>query len=415
MQNALLGKFLVVGTIILLVGTVVSPLIGEKSPAKAVMVVGQNLSVEDRAFNDSIVRIMNLGHIYSLSACVIKENQIAWAGGYGHCNMDQNKQPTSDTIYLIASISKTITATALLQLYEQGLFTLDDAVNNKLNFPLINPNYPNNPITYRMLLNHTSSLATEPAAFYRVDYQSDPPSLSSWLSDYFYPNGTFNIDAWSNYPPGTRFDYSNLGFCLIAYLVELWSNESFNEYCKKNIFNPLDMQSTSFLLSELTQNDLAVPYIQAYIGKKNEDNLYLPLPPYSILFYPAGGLRTSVMDLSHFLIAHMNGGVYNDVRILNESTVLEMHNISSYGGRNLWYGLGWGISCDSKGNAQYMGHGGDLYGFITQMKFHISDNIGVIYFLTRDLSTGYLKEGVSNLAYTLIESLLFAKGRHLSS
>jgi CubicO group peptidase (beta-lactamase class C family) len=357
---------------------------------------------------------MKLGHIYSFSCCIIKENQIAWSGGYGHFNMEQNTQPISDTIYLIASISKTITATALLQLYEQALFRLDDDVNGKLDFPLRNPNYPNVPITYRMLLNHTSSLANEPTSFYNVNYLGDPPNLSSWLRGYFFLNNTVNKNAWRINPPGLQFNYSNLGFCVLARLVELWSNQTFNEYCAKNIFDRLGMKNTSFLLSGLTYNQLAVPYILVYIGHGNEEDGYLPVPPYSISFYPAGGLRTTVTDLSHFLIAHMNNGVYNGVRILNQSTIREMHNKSSYMHRNIWYGLGWTIWGDSKGNPQYMGHKGDLYGFITQMKFCISDNTGIIYFLTRDLSTGYLKEGVNNLAYGLLESLLYAKAFRLS-
>ena len=116
-------------------------------------------------FNRSINLLMRMGQIYSLSICLIKNNTIAWSNGYGIYDMEKNQKPNVDTCYLIASISKTITATAILQLYEQGLFELDDNVNNKLDFDIYNPSHPEVNITYRMLLNHTASLDIESADF----------------------------------------------------------------------------------------------------------------------------------------------------------------------------------------------------------------------------------------------------------
>jgi len=360
-------------------------------------------------FNRSINLLMRVGQIYSLSICLIKNNTIAWSNGYGLYDMEKNQKPNIDTCYLIASISKTITATAILQLYEQGLFGLDDNVNHELDFNIYNPNHPEVNITYRMLLNHTASLDTESTDFYDVYYNQDPPELSSWLNDYFYPNGEYNNNRWTDDTPGTEFKYSNLGFAVLGYLVELWSGQSLNEYCKENIFNPLDMDSTSFMLSELDSDNVAISYVLSYHSKKSQPDLYIPIPPYTVKFYPAGSLYTSPQDLSHFLIAHMNHGVYNGSRILENDTIDEMHNVSFSFNKMLDFGLGWGIWKNWLNKPTFMGHTGSLYGYKSIMKGKINDNSGIIYFVTKDASGGKYREKIQGLPYPFIELLLRIK------
>ena len=100
---------------------------------------------------------MSFTHIPSLSACIIKNDTIVWSKAFGWSDIYNLKKAKSDTIYRVASITKTFTATALMQLYEQGLFDLDDNVSEYLPFDLKNPKYPECNITFRMLLAHQSS------------------------------------------------------------------------------------------------------------------------------------------------------------------------------------------------------------------------------------------------------------------
>jgi CubicO group peptidase (beta-lactamase class C family) len=346
--------------------------------------------IKNDFFDKKISLFMKLAKFPSISACIINDDKVIWSEGYGYYDLKNNKEPNKDTIYLIASITKTIVGTSLMQLWEQGFFDLDEDVNNYLPFNLRNPNFPDDPITFRMLLSHTSSLNTNTRnEYYWMNFSGDPPFdffPQPFLEEFLVPGGKFyHEDVWNDiYKPGENAMYANVGFDLISYLVEIISEENFLAYCQNHIFNPLKMYNTSFNLSTLNIDNVAIPY-QYYLGKYYQMNelsfIYGDLLPdetyWRIRSYPAGGLYTSVDDLSHFLIAHMNDGVYQDMRILEKETVDLMHRIQP--DNNIGYGLAWmEISIGKKYSA--MGHGGDIPGVDTWMLYMPNKKIGAIYF-----------------------------------
>ena len=106
---------------------------------------------------DSEIRKEMTDHkIPSMAACIIKANEIVWKRAYGYADIDSNIQATSETIYLLASVSKLVVVTAVMQLAELGFIDIDEDINNYLPFNVWNPNYPDQKITARMLLTHTS-------------------------------------------------------------------------------------------------------------------------------------------------------------------------------------------------------------------------------------------------------------------
>ncbi len=165
MNKKLIGMFVCV----LLLTTCVIPVMADTT--KDALSVSSN----DLAFDLTIKLLIKLIGYSSLAACIIKDNQIIWSIGYGYYDRSELKHATTDTIYNLMSISKTITGTALMQLYEQGLFELDDDVNTFLPFDLRNPNFPDDPITFRMLLSHTSSLYCPSYDYYWNNFSGDPP------------------------------------------------------------------------------------------------------------------------------------------------------------------------------------------------------------------------------------------------
>ena len=371
--------------------------------------IQEQLSSNDVLFDRLITNLLKLGHFPGMSACIIKNTTVVWAKGYGLYDIEQQKQTTEHTIYVVASVTKTITSTALMQLYEKGLFHLDDDVNKYLPFDLRNPNFPNDPITIRMLLSHSSSLNNDSLYYHWLNYSHAPPIPwypSPWLEEYLLPGGAFySTEIWSNkYRPGEYMQYANVNFDIVAYLVQLFSGEPFCEYCNKHIFTPLEMTQTSFRLPDLPIDDVAIPYVY-------KNRTYEKLQYYQLLHYPVGGLMTSVNDLSHFLIAHMNHGVYNGTRILQNETVELMHTIQPPGNTyyNFHYGLGWMIEETPIGNHVYIGHSGDIPGIHTRMFMDQTDHTGIICFFNSDRST-YVKMFIS----TVIRNLLFAKAEHLS-
>ncbi len=356
-------------------------------------------STED-TFDRVIGTLMSLAHMPALSTAIVKDNELVWANGYGLYDRENNKEANEEIIYLVASISKTFTATAIMQLYEQGYFDLDDDINNYLNFSLRNPKYPDKKITFRMLLAHQSSLAPDLPTFFTRAMPGDLEILGyphPYLQERLTPSGIhYRPQVWNDYPPGEDMYYANIGYAMLGYLVEIFSGQTLEEYCRENIFEPLEMNETSFRLTNVNISKVAVPYdfLQRY---------YNPFIHYNILDYPAGGLRTSVLDLSRFFIAHMNGGIYDNTRILTPESVEEMHTIQYQSDTyNFQYGLGFQIW--ETLTSTHIGHTGGLYGVATKMVFRKSDNIGIIMFTNKAVEN--LRD---RFAFSLIELLLFLK------
>jgi CubicO group peptidase (beta-lactamase class C family) len=366
-------------------------------------------SDNERILNRLITFLLNIGHYPSMSSCIIHNTTVIWKKSFGLYDIEQQKQATDHTIYVVASITKTITSTALMQLYDQGCFALDDDVNAYLPFSLRNPNFPDDPITIRMILSHSSSLSPDPLSYHWFNFSQPPPFPwypFPWLEQYLIPGGNYYVpEIWdATHRPGEYMQYANINFDLAAYLVQLFSGQPFHEYCLDHIFLPLGMTRTSFRLPELPLDDVAVPYLY-------QNRTYEKLPYYQLLHYPIGGLMTTVDDLSCFLIAHMNQGVYNGTRVLTNETVTLMHTVQPPGNvyKNFRYGLGWMIVQTPLKKEVYVGHSGDIPGIHTRMYIDQSGNTGIICLFNSDRSTP-----VKKIVALLIQTLLFDKAGQLS-
>jgi len=392
---------LTIGITILLVGPTIASVAGQRT---------ENIGLSDTDFDQKILHYMKLGHMPSLSACIIKNNSIVWSKAYGECDLKNHKKASTDTIYYIASISKSITAVAIMQLYEKGYFKLDDDVSKWLPFDLKNPKYPDVDITFRMLLAHESSLASCGIQHYFYFYVMDYPP--AWLKEFLVPGGSIYCrNAWKNYAPGKGCCYSNINFDILGCIVEKITNEPFGQYCKEHIFEPLNMSSTSFYLSEIDKTRLAVPYIWL-VGR------YIQVPIFDWDFACGGG-KSTVIDLSHLLTMHMNGGVYGSVRILDESSIDEMHRIQypDTPDGDAYHGLGW-YSQNNYDGEMYGGHAGTNIGYKSAMRMRYSDKVGVIFFYNR-FQSSQLRENfrfmgkLERYAREQIEKELFLKANEL--
>lgn len=328
--------------------------------------------------------------IPGIACCVVKENRMIWSGAYGWANIEKGVPMSIDGIMNIASISKTFTATAVMQLREKEKLNLHADINLYLPFPVRNPAHPDVPITFFHLLSHTSSIVD--GSFYDASYSSGDPviSLEEWVQGYLVPGGQFYNEKqnFSNASPGSEHDYSNVGFGLLGYLVEQISGMPFNEYCRIHIQEPLGMEQSGWFIHEIDSSKHIRPY-----EFNAQENLALEL--YSFPNYPDGLLRTSVRELSYFLLAIMNGGKCNQVRILEKSTLKEMLQpvVESDEGQGLcWHQIKfeklWGHSGGDPGVATYMffnprtrtgiivyqnNHNGDLFSVVRKL-YSVADN-----------------------------------------
>jgi CubicO group peptidase (beta-lactamase class C family) len=380
------GKFFLLFAIILLlfsscVNTITANFENEMIPWQ---IANQNSIFDDLAFNLRIRLIMQLGHFPSISACIIKNDSIVWYKGYGRAKLFPRKAPTPDTIYAVGSLSKPVTATAVMQLWERGYFDLDDDINDYLDFSVRNPYYPDTPITFRMLLAHYSGLTDNENLhsyylflLYMLNKKDYPYPL---IKDVITPEGKFyRPDFWEDFKPGTRRAYTNLNYMLLEHIIEAITGQSFTDFCEKNIFEPLNMTNTSFYFDDLKDKELAGAY-------HNLGSLYFPIP-YIDVGYSYGGMKTSISDFSQFVLAYINEGVWNGYRLLNESTVkmmltVQFQNTSSYNYSR--QGLGWQYFGSFLGSRTF-GHIGHTPGGSGAVFMNITDNFAQVFFINRYL------------------------------
>jgi CubicO group peptidase (beta-lactamase class C family) len=314
---------------------------------------------------------------------------------------------TDSTSFRIASISKTVAATALMKLYEKGLFRLDDEVSKHIGFLVRNPNFPQQPITIRMLLNHTSTIVEGPRYddFLTQSYRTDPPMP---ISEFMSPNGKLHSpEIYLNQKPGQWFTYSNLNYALIGTLIEKLSGQRFDLFCEEEILKPLEMRSSSFNVQNLPNINNLSPLYRKENGQwvAQTDNFQGQKPKprnlaeykigqNGIIFAPQGGLRTTPVDLSKFMIMQANEGVLGGKRLLKKKTIREMHKAQwKFDDKNgdvaesvFWqYGLGFHVSSpENPKDAVFddrliIGHSGEAYGLISGMYFDKKTKNGFIF------------------------------------
>jgi CubicO group peptidase (beta-lactamase class C family) len=271
--------------------------------------------------------------LIGLSACKVQDGVIIWQGSYGWANLEDKIPVTVNTLFEMCSVSKTITGAALMHLYDKGKFKLDDEIKHYIPFSIKNPNHPAIPITFRMLLSHSSSLADDVETIYSLysDSEKSAPSLEELVKEYpsleeiargfFDANGKYyKKENFSGNKPGEKFLYCNLNYVIIAYLVERLSGRSFIDYCKENLFIPLEMEETGWLLWGIDISHVAYNYI-------NDDNVpskWRKLYHKGWPGYPDGGLRSSVAEFSNFILMMLNKGMFKGKQILTQSTVEKM-------------------------------------------------------------------------------------------
>ena len=321
----------------------------------------------------AIERYMEAQHIPGLAAAVVQGDRMEWAEGFGLANIAQNRVPTPETVFLLASISKTVTGAAVMQLVERGQCDLDADVNGYLPFPVRNPIAPDAPITARMLLTHTSSINDDPELLSRLYFHGDSPiELGDFMEAYLVPGGQYySEESYLPFGPGEHWRYCNYAVALAGYLVEAIGGIPFDRHCSHEIFQPLGMTQTSWHLAGLHRRSLAMPYAYDW-----DTGGFDPYGHYGYPDYPDGLLRTSASQLATFLMAFIGDGELYGTRILEPATVQEMRRIQ-FPELAPWQGLIWFYETDNTGHVLLGHNGGDL-GVATVMFYRPEDGVGVI-------------------------------------
>ncbi len=333
-------------------------------------------SAQGPALDAFIERQMQRAHVPGLAAGIVRDGELVWSSGYGYAHVKKRTPVTPDTIFMLASISKTITGTAVLQLHDDGILDLDADINTWLPFDVRHGRHPARKITARQLLTHTSGIRDDDAQYDAYSRGDSEISLHDFLREYLHPQGDQyhrrrNFAPWQ---PGKRYEYSNTGYALLGLLVESATGQDFNEFCKERLFAPLNMQHTSWRLADLPRARIAMPY--AWRGGR-----YRAYGHYGYPDYPNGLLRTSVTHLARFAAMHLNDGTWQGERLLEPSTAQEMRRVQRPA---IADDMGLSFFTEQRGGLRLVGHDGGDDGVSTQMWLSPERGLAVILLTNGD-------------------------------
>lgn len=250
---------------------------------------------------------------------LVLEGEVVYVRGFGVRDLESKQAVDGDTLFRIASISKTITSLAVLKLRDQGKLVLDAPAATYLQALASLPRPANDspPITVRHLLTMTSGLP----------YDNDWGPVTFGLSDAELSDLLARGPSFAG-GPGEKFHYSNLGFALLGEIVEAVSGMPFAEFVAREIFTPLGMKSTGYVTGPIPRERLATGYY-----KDGDRFVPEPVEPDGV-FAPAGGAYTSINDLTRYAAYHLaayppRSGV--ETGPVRRSTLREMHTGQAWG------------------------------------------------------------------------------------
>ena len=345
------------------------------------------------------------GYINGFAVSISNQDGTLYQNGIGFSNVSEDAVYTSTTLQNIGSVSKTLIGVALLKAQEQGKLKLDDPINEYLAFNVTNPLHPDTPITIRQLATHTSSIVDtdnyDRYAYYlhrdaepdrwdltevgeTFNAYSDRVSMSAFLENMLSEEGAwYHSDNFLPHAPGSLYEYSNVGATLAAYVLERATGISYDEYTSSYILSPLAMSSSGWSLDRINLNEHTTLY----------SNPESPLPKYSLVTYPDGGLLTNVNDLSKFLTELIKGKQGTGTLLnqesfselfteqLSESQLPDRDEDDAYDDE---YNSGIFMGFTPAG---YIGHTGGDPGVATFMFFNSETNLGRILVINTRISS----------------------------
>ena len=290
---------------------------------------------------------------------VVKDGKLLYAKGYGYSDVAK-KTPVSPetTLFRPGSISKLFTWTSVMQQVELGKLDLDRDVNDYLDFKV--PPAFGKPITLRNIMTHTTGFE-ETAKNLFVGSAEELRPTAEYLRVHM-PERIF--------PPGATPAYSNYATTMAAYIVERVSGQNFNDYVEEHIFKPLNMTHASFRqpLPPSLLPDMSAGYILGSGEPKHFEYVQVA---------PAGSLSASAVDMTHFMIAHLQNGKYGDAQILKPETAIQMHARQ----QGVWLpsmnAMCLGFYEQWLDGHRSIGHGGDTISFHSNLHLILDANVGL--------------------------------------
>lgn len=338
----------------------------------------------------AVHRLFALNVAPGLGVVIVRDTQILYMKGFGFADAEAKRPFTPQTVFYVASTTKSFTGLATAILDGQGRFKLDDPIAKHL--PEVQWKAPidANTVTIRSLLAHTHGIGAGPVAF-RLAYTGEY-------------NGNAHLIALLSEHEAQRdrnYRYTNLGYNIATLAMDKVTRESWKETLDRLIFTPLGMKNTSGYVSRVPAERLAMPYRSTPTGSER-----VRYGKVDANMQSAGGLVTTLEDEARWLEANLNDGRVDGRQVLPAAAVRETHALqarfdqNARGIRVIGYGLGWNVGL--LGTDTIYTHGGDFPGFATHMSFMPRQKLGIVVFANDGDLGGVLAELTAQHLYGVL-------------
>ncbi|MCP1356379.1 beta-lactamase family protein [Aneurinibacillus migulanus] len=300
---------------------------------------------------------------------IVKDGKILLKKGYGYADLEKKIPADPDrTVFPVASISKVFTATGIMQLVEQGKINLDEDIQTYLGDVKLK-NKTDYSLTMKHLLTHTTGFDFTDT-LESAQHRPEPLPLDKYVKE--------NMSTVIR-KPGEAFRYDNFASMLQGYILQNVSGKSFNQYITENIYQPLEMKNSSFLLTPEIKAKLATGY--------NAANKPFPVYTSNPIEQPEGGMFSTGKDMAAFMMAHLNKGTIEGHKILDKDTAEMMQSIH-YAIHPKLPNMAYGFETyyhSSHNNQFVIGKGGDLPGAHSWMWLLPEQRVGGFIVFNKDI------------------------------
>ncbi len=315
--------------------------------------------------------IMQQSEVVGLSVAVVKNNEIIYTHSFGLKDVESNQRLTDECIFRIASISKSFSATSIMQLAKAKRLSLNDDISDLVGFKVRNPKFPERIITLKMVMSHRSGI-NDSQGYFTLDVINPDK------------NPDF-VKCYNDYEPGTGYMYCNLNYNMVGTIIEKISGERFDQYIKHHILDPLGLYG-GYCVDSLDKSRFATIYEYddslkkftpapgAYNPRREEIANYVK--GYTTpVFSPTGGMKISATDLAKYMIMHMNYGRYKGKKIIPKKSSKQMQTkLSDKEG----YGLAITTTEKLIPGIIMKEHTGSAYGLYSGMFFRPKEKYGFV-------------------------------------
>ncbi|HEY6767770.1 MAG TPA: serine hydrolase domain-containing protein [Candidatus Sulfotelmatobacter sp.] len=332
----------------------------------------------------AVAKFMSTTHVPGVAVSVVENGEYEWSEGFGSADLENNVPVSEHTLFRLASVSKPITATAAMQLWERGQLDLDAPIQKYC------PSFPqkSQPITTRQLLGHLGGIR-----HYKNESQDDPEIGNTHHFDDPIQSG---LKFFENDPllsaPGTHFNYSTHGYTVIGCVIEGASGSKYVDFVRRNVITPARMEHT-----QVDDRFAVIPYRTRFYQKTESGSVLNSDFLDSSYKIPGGGWLSSAEDMARYEAA-----ILNDKLVRHSTRELMWTPLKAADGSEDTYGMGWGVT--NAGGLKQVGHTGGQQGTNTAIFLAPDNRTGVV------VLTNMEDAGAGDLARELLKIVVTAGG-----